>query len=218
VTRRDIETPTTDERGYETHPAWGMIGAFRTQSTPGSVLYDSDIRHMNTVHIRLATGQRKRDLHRDWHGIDREFVEVELSEAQWASFVSSMGSGNGVPCTIRRREGDLLVPGMPFESRLAESMSEVRNAAEDAAAEVAAAFKTYSEHKTARNLRHLQAMIENMPANVEFAAKSLTEHAENVVQKSKADIEAAVVAHAKTLGVEASALGVAGLLSAPEDE
>lgn len=212
--KRAVEKPTVDEHGREVHPAWGMIGAFRTQSTPGSVLFDSDIRHMNTVHLRIATGSRKRTLHRDHLMAERAFVEVEMSEAQWASLVSSMNVGDGVPCTIRRREDDLLVAGMPFESRLQESMDEVRTAAHDAAAAVAEAFAAYKAQKTVGNLRTLQAAIENMPANVEFAAKSLSEHSENVVQKARADIEAMAVAASERVGIEPSA--VAGLLSEGE--
>lgn len=213
--RRETEQPTTNEYGAEVHPAWGMIGAFRVSSTPGSVLFDSDIRHSHTVRVRVATGSRKRDLHRDWLHPEREFLEIEMSEAQWASFVSSMNIGSGVPCTIRRREDAVLVPDMPFESRMQETMDEVRVAADEAVAKVAEAFAVYSAHKTVTNLRSLEYAIKNMPANVEYAAKSLTEHTENVVQKARADIEATAVAAAKRLGIEPAEM-VAGLLSDPE--
>lgn len=208
---RATEQPTVNEYGQEQHPAWGMIGAFRVSHTPGAVLFDSDIRHSHTVRVRIATGTRKRDLHRDWLHADREFVEIEMSEAQWAAFVSSMNVGGGVPCTIRRREDDVLVPEMPFESRMQETMDEVRGAAHAAAAKVAEAFAAYSAKKTATNLRTLEYAIQNMPANVEYAAKSLTEHTENVVQKARADIEAMAVASAKRLGIEPTEM-VAGLL------
>lgn len=215
--RRAIEQPTVNQYGHEQHPAWGMIGANRVTATPGSVLFDSDIRHSQTVVVRLATGTRKRDLHRDWLHAEREFVEVEMSEAQWASFVSSMNVGGGVPCTIRRRESDMLVPEMPFESRMQETMDEVRGAAHDAAAKVAEAFAAYSERKTAENLRALQAAIENMPANVEFAAKSLTRHTENVVQKARADIEAMTAAAARQMGIEPSAMVARLTEGGPDD-
>ncbi|HEX7088665.1 MAG TPA: hypothetical protein VF192_00920 [Longimicrobiales bacterium] len=217
---RTNEQPTFDEHGYETHPAWGLIGAYRVQNgLPGAVLFDSDIRHGNTVRIRLSQAVRQRDLHRDWHGTTGRagIVEVEMSEAQWASFVSSMNVGDGVPCTLRRREGEEM-PGVPYEPRLQESMAEVRSVAEEATEEVAKAFAAYREKKTAANLRTLQYAIENMPSNVTFAAKSLNEHAENVVQKARADIEAMVVAKAHQLGLEPGDLGIsAGELPAPDE-
>lgn len=192
---------TTDENGRETHPAWGMIGASRVQGTP-RVLFDSDIRHQHTVTVRISTASRKRDLNRDWLMPEKEFIEIEMSEAQWASFVSSMNSGSGVPCTVRRRGDEYDVPGVSYEPRLQESMDETRGAAERAFEEVRKAFAAYEEKKNAANLRNLKAAIANAPANVAFAGESLNEHAENVVQKARADIEAMVLSKATQLGIE----------------
>ncbi len=206
--RRETVDPTPAEYDGEQHPAWGMIGASRVStSPPGAVLFDSDIQHAHTVIVRVSTATRRRNLNRDWNHPEREFVEVEMSEAQWASFVSSMNSGSGVPCTIRRREDVAQVPGMPFAPRLQESMAEVRGAAAAAADKVAAAFAAYQAHKTVENLRTLEAMIANMPANITFAASSLSEHAENVVQRARADIEAMVLTKAQQLGLDPGQLG-----------
>lgn len=199
--RREIVQPTEDEYGHEEHPAWVLIGASRVSSTPGAVLFDSDIRHQHYVVVRIAPARRKRDLHHDWLGSTRApYVEVAMSEAQWASFVSSMNAGDGVPATLIERDGHD-VPGVPYEPRLAQSMDEVRDAAERAAEKVRAAFETYKEKKTVGNLRVLQAAIENMPANIEYSAATLTGHAENVVQRARADIEAMVVSKAQQLGL-----------------
>jgi hypothetical protein len=180
MSRREITEPRPNEYGDMTHPSWAMIGASRvSHSAGGSALFDSDIRHQHTVTVSISTASRRRDLNRDWLHAEREFVEVEMSEAQWASFVSSMNAGSGVPCTIRRH-----------------------------AAQVREAFAVYREHKTAANLRTLEAVIANMPANITFAAKSLSEHAENVVQRARADIEAMVVTKAQQLGLEPADLGL----------
>jgi hypothetical protein len=200
--RRDITEPTRDERGDETHPAWGLISVHRgSYGPPGAVLFDSDIRHQFALSVRIAAASRQRDLNRDWLHREREFIEIAMSEAQWASFVSSMNTGNGVPCTITYRHDEGMVPGFPYEPRLAESTAEVERAADRSLAEIRAAFEAYTEHKTAANLRNLRARIENAGPNMRFAAESLTEHAENVVQKARADIEAMVVAKAQQLGV-----------------
>src|SRR4051812_4593225 len=144
---REIVQPTVNEHGAERHPAWAMIGASRVQNGgPGATLFDSDIRHQHTVRVSISTASRRRDLNRDWLHAEREFVEVEMSEAQWASFVSSMNVGNGVPCTLRRCEGEYEVPGMPYEPRLQESMAEVHGAAHAAAAQIAEAFAEYKAH------------------------------------------------------------------------
>jgi hypothetical protein len=208
MSRREVVAQTVDEHGDEQHPAFGMIGASRvSNSGHGSTLFDSDIRHQHTVIVRIATATRKRDLNHDWLHRKREFVEVEMSEAQWASFVFSMNSGTGVPCTIRQREDERLVPGLNYEPRLAESMDEVHAAGERALAGIREAFEVAAEKPTKANMRHLGAVIGNAVPNMEFAATSLGEHAENVVQRARADIEAMVLAKAQHLGLSPGDLG-----------
>jgi hypothetical protein len=216
--RRPVEQPRRDGRGYEKHPAWALLGASRVSNAPGSVLFDSDIRHGHTVVIRLSTAVRKRDLHQDRHYADKVMFEVEMSEAQWASFVSTMNSGDGVPCTTRLTPGHRDVPAVPFEPRLQESIAETGDAAHKAFAAIQRAMNTYAEHKTAGNLRTLQSAIRNAAPNVEFAAGSLTEHAENVVQKARADIEAMAIQQAELRGLEPGDIGAAQLTAGDEPE
>lgn len=216
---RDKVDPTLDERGHEVHPAWVVVGAYRTSvSPPGAVLFDSDIRHQHVVTVQVSEAHRDRHLNRDWIGGGKRIMEFTFSEAQWASFVSAMNSGSGVPATLGFRESadDPDVPGMPYDPRLAHSMDEVRDAARKAQSDVRRAMDLYKEKKTAANLRHLEAMIDNLPANIRFAAESLSEHAENVVQRAKADIEAYVVAKAKQLGLDPSELDGPPALTGPE--
>jgi hypothetical protein len=158
--------------------------------------------HQHTVVLRIEHADRRRDLHRDWiHGTDR-IIEVEMSEAQWASFVSSMNT-SGVPCTLREIQGEGKIEGLPFAPRLEESMKDTHAAAHAAFDEIQQALRDYEAKPTKDNLRTLRARIENAVPNVDFAGKSLAEHAENVVQKARADVEAMVLAHAQQLGIEA---------------
>ena len=210
-----------NERGDETHPAFGLIGTSRgsviTNGRGGATLFDSDIQHQHIVTIRINTAVRKRDLHHDWIHAEDQIVEVQLSEAQWASFVSSMNIGDGVPCTITRR-GYESVPSIPFEPRLAKTMKETHEAADGAFDSIKDAMEAYQEcldrkaPAKERNdaLRMLHSSINNAVPNVDYAGKVLVEHAEDVVQKSHADVEAYVVAKARQLGVDVSELGGSG--------
>jgi hypothetical protein len=53
-------------------------------------------------------------------------------------------------------------------------------------------------------MRTLKYAIANATGNVEFASKQLTEYAEDVVAKSRADIEAMVNRHAQQIGLTAA--------------
>lgn len=200
--RKETEKPTTNERGYETHPAWGLIGASRVSSSlPGKALFDSDVSHSHFVIVRFSRASRKRDLGSDQKYAEEKIVEVAMSEAQWASFVSTMNVGDGVPCTIER-VGREAVPGVEHEPRLAVSMDEVRGAAEEAMAGIQEAFDAYEKSKTKANRDRLKYAIKNAPANMHFAAETLSEHAESVVQRARADVGAMVVRKAEQLGID----------------
>lgn len=198
---------TLTEQGEEVHPAFGSISAGRVMSGEGAALFDSDVRHRQFVRVSIGTMTRKRDLKRDWLFERKNTVEVDMSEAQWAAFVSSMNT-SAVPCTLRRTENDRDVPGLHYAPRMQESLNEARGAAAEAFGKIQEAMAEYDaldvkagakERRAALAL--LRSRIAGAEANVEFASKSLEEHAENVVAKSRADIEAMVVGKARQLGL-----------------
>jgi hypothetical protein len=200
---------TTNEHGDETHPAFGSISVSRIRSTPGAVLFDSGITHSEFIRVAVSRMSRQRDLKRDWlHADSRDLIEVDMSLAQWGAFVSAFNT-TGVPCTIRKTETDWNIPGLEFDSRLAVSAQEARNAAHEAFGKIREAMAAVDaldpkagikdRRKALDNLRHA---IQGAPASVEFAATSLTEHVEDVVAKARADVEAMVVAHAERIGLD----------------
>lgn len=198
--------PTENEHGDEVHPAFGNIQANRVSSSHGASLFDSEIRHQHYVVLRISSATRRRDLSRDWiHANSQPFIEVAMSETQWATMIASMNTG-GTPCTIQWLGKKKYEPGhqprIPFAPRMALSMDEVRRSSKRSIEKIKAAFETYKEKKTAVNLRKLEIAIEHLPSNATFAAESLTEHAENVVQKAKADIVAMVDSRARQLGID----------------
>jgi len=218
TTMRDTQPATRNERGDETHPAFGLIGVTRRSSTPGAVLFDSDMRHQHSVVVSLSTATRKRDLNHDWIHPEETVVEVQVSEAQWASFVSSMGMGNGVPCTVIHRDGKN-VPDLEYDPRLAHSMAEVKEAAARTFGEIDAAMAAYDaldSKATAKEKREavdrIRDATRHAQANIRYASETLTKHAENVVQRSRADIEAMSMQAAQALGLPTGT----HLLSLPE--
>lgn len=191
-----------DEYGSETHESWVLVRANNVSSSPpGARLFDSEITHQHSIVVEVARCTRKRDLHRDYLHDTEVLMQLAMSQAQWGAFVSSFGNGNGVPATLEYLVGVGDVPGAPDESRLAESHAEVLNAGKDALSDVDAqfqkvmeAFETGGKAALRQELRSLGFALRNAPLNMEFAARSLTEHAENVVTKARRDIEGMALA------------------------
>ena len=75
---------------------------------------------------------------------DQPVIPSPLGGTKFVSLlVSSFGQGTGVPATLTRLDGE--VPQAPYESRLAESMAEVKDAGAEALAEVQAAAQALQE-------------------------------------------------------------------------
>lgn len=213
--REGVVEPTTNDRGDEEHPSWVMLGVSRISvGGAGAVLFDSDLKHSTVMRITLSSATRQRQLNRDYVRADRRLIEVDMSMAQWAAFVSSPGQGDGVPATLRWRSTIGAVPQAPYAPRLALSIDEARSAAEKSVAEIKAAFAAFEERPIKKNRDTLKYAIANAPANMVFAAKSLGEHAENVVTKAKADIEAEVQRVAEQRGLDPGDIGGTLQLSA----
>jgi hypothetical protein len=213
---KQYEDYTTGADGDESHPAFGLVSLHRISSTPGAVLFQSDVRHPEYMRIAVHEAARKRDNHRDRVHPERMVCEISLSMAQFASFVASTGQGAGVPCTIEwtgtgtQEPGGR--PGLLPAPRLSLTHDEVRAAADKAferikeaeaeLQEAMAAKPPVSAAERKRLLSNLHHAIANAAPNVEFAAESLDAHAEAVVEKSRADIETMVIRMAERAGIE----------------
>lgn len=209
---RLVVDPTVDEYGAEHHPSWLMIRAGRPHATPGQPMFDSDIRHSEYVTITIEGARRTREIKRDRiMGDSTTLMEIRMSMAQWGAFVSSFGS-SGVPATLSYTKDGGYTPRFPDESRLAETLKDVASATAEGIEEVREAFdkvmsalEASSGKKEMRSLMNtLSHRIGNLPANMKYAAATLTEHTENVVTKARFDIEAMVARHAEHLGLDAA--------------
>lgn len=189
-----------DEHGDESHESWLLVRANLVSGW--TRLFDSEIKHQHYVSVIVTRCTRKRDLNRDWLHQTKTLIEFNMSQAQWGAFVSSFGNGGGVPATLDFLVGEGAVPQpVHVNSRLDLSHKEVYASHKEALAKVKVAQQRVQEafdqklgvKETRSRLNVLQRHIDQLPGNVEFAAKSLTEHVENVVTKARADIEGMVL-------------------------
>jgi hypothetical protein len=210
---RHIEEPTLlpqrtvlDGETYA-HPAFGQIRVSRV--TGGRTLYGSDFEHQTFVEITVSESHLNRANTRDWHFARNEFLTVAVSEAQWATFVSSFNQGSGVPCTIARRDG-AMVPGFPLRDSGAEykedadetlttaikSLKQLRQQIEDGSAGLSKAKAKAMSDQVAKSIQELES-------NLPFVARRFSEHMEERVEKAKIEIHAYLGESVKRAGLEA---------------
>lgn len=197
-----IETGPPMEGTRATHPAYGQIGVNRVQGL--SVLYGSDFLHHNYMVIRVYTSELHRSLSSDWTHEREPIVEVALSEAQWATFVSSPNVGRGTQCTIESI-GREQMPRLPDPTSRAEQYSgEIKETLADALRALDGAIKEAEAGKVKASIREaLTRARQELASNIPFVAGRFEEHTEEVVEKAKAEIHGYMVATIQRAGLEA---------------
>jgi hypothetical protein len=192
------------------HPAYAQIGASRV--TGSARLYGSDFNHRNYVRIRICPSELHRGLSNDnVYGSNKAYIEVDVSEAQWATFVSSMNVGFGAQCTLRYKDGEEIPEiAEPTVSRQEQFAGEAREKVQSALDQLETlsqeieALKVSGVQKKALQGRVRAARLQ-LVSNVPFVMQQFDEHMEATVEKAKVEVNAYVTGAAMRAGMEALA-------------
>jgi hypothetical protein len=214
MSTRPIQEPeVTEETGpgglkqtVSRHPAFGQIGASRVSGS--RALYASDFRHNAFMTIRIARSELRRDLSRDWHFARDELIEVALTEAQWATFVSAPNIGSGVPCTIQHIDR-AMVPGLPdpasrvdqFRSEMEAKLAKGIDGLKAMLAEIDGLG--LPKGKAAYLKGGIEALLRDLSSNLPFVASQFSEHMEETVEKAKAEVHGYMTQALQRAGLEA---------------
>lgn len=201
-TVEEVHSPMVDT--IERHPAYGQIGAWRVHGT--AYLYGSDFRHNGYVTIRISRSLLNRSLSRDWPSAREELIEVALTEAQWATFVSTLNRGDGVPCTIQWLPGQGHVPAIARpKSRVQQFKAEMLKTLAEARGLLARLRERIVAGKGGKESLSLLDMADrDVSSSVDFVAKSFGEHMETVVEQAKIEVHAYAQGVITRMGLDAA--------------
>lgn len=205
--RPPIEEPVTvkksfspnDDNTVTTHPSFGQISIHRVNGN--AVLYGSDFVHHNTVRIAIHRSQLNRNLSHDWYFANETVVEVEMSEAQWATYVSSFNVGTGVPCTLRFVQNDEVPtkPGLPdpdirgeFSSEVGKTIKDAMNSLKRLKEKVLSETTKLPKKTQAELIGPIEAAMREIGSNISFVQESFDKHVEDSIEKAKVEIHAHV--------------------------
>ena len=201
-------SPTSDT--IETHPAYAQIRISRVSGS--TFLYGSDFAHQHFLEITIAASELNRGLSEDRPHARQEYIQVALSEAQWANFVASPNIGMGTQCTLQHLQG-VQTPQIPSAPQRAEQfkleLGETLKDAERLMSKLAAQIESSTISKTQKReiLSTLTQAVNNLSANVGFVADQFGEHVEHTVEHAKIEVGAYLQAAVARAGLKA--LGVA---------
>lgn len=201
-------TETVNARGERIyhHPAFGQIRASRVSGK--THLYGTDFLHQYYIVIELQRSEENWHLSQPWHHPSGgSMFSVAMSEAQWATFVSSLNVGSGVPCTIEHaRTGPIeemprITPAAP---RAEEFKRDMRETLSEAVTELTTALKAARDRKVHSSIiAGLEAALRAVKGSTEFVEHRFAEHIEDLVEEAKVEANAYIDHAVKVAGVEA---------------
>jgi hypothetical protein len=195
----------------ETHESFGTISICRAQGRFDN-LFGSNIDTNHAVHLTIQRAERRHEHAHDWiHGRE-ELVSVYLSPLQFAEFLTSMGQGEGIPCTLDRVAGTKMEQPPETEATARKVVREFVEKTEDIAVFAKGADQLVKDilakgQKMKKGDREeLQSIMTKMVRLTTDSAPFLIKQAEEHIDKMVSEAKATITQHANVLGVEAGAV------------
>jgi hypothetical protein len=218
-----------DDEFEREHPSYGVLHIARTSGGSGAIrLFGSPLAtHYGTIRLSISKAKWIHGLHHDrYFGMSKDFIEIEMSAAQFADAITSLNIGSGTPCTIRYVGGER-VPDPPDHATEAEH---IRDNFEGSLGKFAAKAREYRARieeltgklsaKAREEIRIALDVIEQqLTSNVPFVMDQFQEATTRVATAAKAEVEAFVSHAVRTAGLAAIADGkLPSLLPSGDDE
>lgn len=196
---RQVQEPTRIDGGKSSdgeryaHPAFGVVQVGRVSGY--STLFRSEFRHQHYITLTISGAELNRSLSNDDVYPGREVIKVAMSEAQFASMVSSHGIFCGTPCTIQHIRHET-VPGLPdpvsktdqFAAEATLRMSRAGEHINDAAKLLAESGLSKAKIAAIQSCMNQAKM--DIGVNLNFVADQFGEHMERTVEAARAEINA----------------------------
>ncbi len=207
----EAEKQSTNHVHIEEHESYGVIRGSRhsSNSTP---LFGTSVTHNQTISISIHTAKHERDLANDWIHPRKEIIEIELSENQFAQFITDMNSHGGTPCTIRHLGGKMMAK-TPFIAKQELFQEEFEKKMENLSVDIKRVIHTSTDilkNKASINkadreliLKDMEALVTKVADNIPFVRQQFREQLDDMITEAKVEIEAFAENVIRTKGLEA---------------
>jgi len=185
----------------ETHPSFGMMGFTRvTFGGEGAVLHGSDIKHNTVIEMNLYHSSKKRGLNKDWHHADQTIAKVQMSQNQFATMITSMNMGDGIPVTLAMTETDGRLPAPEFNSVLELNKNEFKAKASEVAndtkilmasmKDILSGSGTVKKADRETLIKLTEKVVREIDSNMPYMQETFAETMDDIVTDAKGTIEA----------------------------
>ena len=205
-----------------THPAFAQVNVSRV--TGQRFLYGSDFTHHNYLTLTIKKSEVRRSLSHEWFFGNGDIIEVAMSEAQWATMISTLNVGDGTPCTLTRLDCKSIPEIEPTHVAADDFKDEVSIKSKEAARLVDATIAkveaelNLSQKKKKAILAPLVKLRQELGANLPFVVETFGKHMETQVEKAKIEVSSYVQGAISRAGLEALQAPVMPLLASDAND
>lgn len=199
------------EETKERADSYGMLQINRISGNGNAVLFGSSITHNETIRLSIHPGTVTRTLNHDWYYAEgKAFIEVEMSQAQFAEAITSMNMGSGVPVTIRRLNGKgvehegFVNKRVQFEQEFRERMEKLEQSLRhltEESEDLLRNKKSLNKGDRESILSELNRLKMEISSNIPFMMSSYNEQLDKTSKEAKAEIEAFTINKINQLGL-----------------
>ena len=197
------------------HPSFANLYIGRSQCSGQKALFGSSIKHHDTITLKIFPAFIDRDLNMDRYFPEaRPYIEIEMSQSQFAQAITSLNMGAGVPVTLRRLHDQYIEP-CPFVDKREQFNNEFREEMNALTRKLTEATKhveklieekrTFNKADKDQILSALKSVTSQLASHYPYMYSMFNEQMDKTVTEAKAEIESHLQAR-----MEDMALKVAG--------
>ena len=195
-------------------------------------MFGSDFVHANWIAVEISEAELNRRHNEDKINGRKVLMRFEMSESQWARFISSHSDHQGTPITLRRMRDStgkmVMLPAFPrrvetneFPGETADHIASVGRSLATLETLLTQDLGKLSKADRERALEHVRTARREIGPNLGFIADQMTEHLERKVTDAKSEVDAWIQNTIARAGLEALAgspiVKGPSLLAAPDE-
>lgn len=197
----------------ETHESYGLVSFHRVYGHSG-FMFGSDVLSENFIELRIARGEKIYDESLGFHYYPTDdLITVKMTNTQFAELLTNMNVGCGVPCTIEDINGKAVeqqteIPDpllQEFKKTFMGRSKDILNSLNKTKDELCSLIdkKNLTKKDQERMKSLLSRYITEIRCNMPFFINQYKEETANVVQRARAEIDAALQGSVIRAGIKA---------------
>lgn len=195
------------------HPSYANLYIGRSQCSGQQALFGSSIKHHDIITLRISPAYMDRDLNYDRYCAENHpYIEINMSQSQFAQAITSLNMGAGVPVTLRQINGEYIEPcpfvdkREQFSNEFREDMNELTKKIKEttkAVEDLIQNKRTFTKADKEQILSTLHSVSQQLSSNYPYMFSMFNEQMDKTVTEAKAEIESHIQARMQDVALKA---------------